>query len=129
MGSVVTAAAVLVAVCATGGCENGGTVTADCQSQIRVGEAVFTSNGYTERNATKQGVADQAECHDVGDHAAGSVFPDHPLRVQTWRFDGYSPAQVLGVRHGEDGFAIYVVDHLPQDERDRILTALSHPEP
>lgn len=126
----VIAAPVLVVTCLmTSGCQSDNTVAADCQGQIRIGDEIFTSYGYTKREATRQGVADQADCQDVGKDAAGSVFPEDPQHVPTWRFDGYSPDKVLGVRLGRDGFHVFVVDSVPLEERARILAALSHPAP
>ena len=55
--------------------------------------------------------------------------PDEPQQVPTWTFDGYSSDKVLGVRFGEDGFAVFIADSVPRDERDQILEALSHSAP
>ena len=126
-GSVITVLGLLVAGGVTSGCEDRATVAADCTRQIRVGDHVFTSNGYTQRGATRHGAADQAECHDVGVDAPGSVFPADPQQVRTWTFDGYSPDKVLGVRFGEDGFAVFVADSVRDHERNRIFEALSQP--
>ena len=37
----------------TSGCEDRVTGAADCQRQVRVGDVVFTSYGYTQRMATR----------------------------------------------------------------------------
>ena len=117
----------LVTALAAAGCQDAATEAADCQGQIQVDGATFTSYGSAQRDATAHGTADQAECDDTGQNPAGSVFPDDPQQVETWRFAGYPPAEVLGVRSGGDGFEVYVADSLPDDERDRILEELSRP--
>ena len=119
----------MVPALATAGCQDAAVVAADCQGQIRVDGATFTSYGSAQRDATAHGTADQAECDDTGqDPGGGSVFPDNPQQVETWRFDGYPPAEVLGVRVGGSGFEVYVADSLPDHERDRILEELGEPE-
>ena len=100
--------------------------TADCSSQVRVGDEVFTSYAFTRAQATRQGVADAAECHDVGADPAGSVFPDDPRQVRTWSFEGYSPDEVLGVRAGDDAFAVFIAESVSATERDRIADGLSN---
>lgn len=83
------------------------------------------SSGTTEWKATRRGTADQAECHDVGRNAAGSVFPDVPAQVRTWAFEGYSAEEVLGVRYGTDGFGVFIADTVPPEERKTIYADLS----
>ena len=112
---------------ATSGCQEAATTAVDCQAQIRVDGATFTSYGSTQREAKRHGTADQAECHDTGLEPAGSVFSAEPPQMETWRFDGYPPAEVLGVRSVRDSFEVYVADSLPDDERDRILEELGRP--
>lgn len=70
-------------------------------------------------------MADEAECHDVGKDAAGSVFPGDPRQLNAWTFEGYPPEQVLGVRFDEHTFAVFVADSLPEGDRDQILRDLS----
>ena len=117
----------LLLVLGTAGCQEAATVAVDCQAQIRVDGTTFTSYGSTRRDADKHGTADQAECHDTGQNPAGSVFPDKPQQVETWRFAGYPSAEVLGVRSGGDGFEVYVADSLARAERARMLEELGEP--
>lgn len=111
-----------------GGCAGGepceAASAADCAPHIRVDGVTYTSHGYTERRAVEHGRADDADCHDVGCNAAGSVFPDDPWQVTTWTFRGYPPDEVLGVRFAKDSFAVFIVDSLPRRERDRLLREL-----
>lgn len=61
----------------------------------------------------------------MGEDAAGSVFPDNARQVTAWRFDGYSPERVLGVRFGDDQFAVFVADSVGPEESERIRRELS----
>ncbi|MCD6638990.1 MAG: DUF6281 family protein [Nocardioides sp.] len=108
------------------GCsEDGGSESSgDCSAQVRADGIVYTSHGYTERKASRHSVADQAVCEDVGEDAAGSVFPEHPQQVTTWSFRGYPPEVVLGVRSDKDSFAVFVADSVPDAERERIYRDL-----
>lgn len=98
--------------------------TADCQEQVRADGVVYTSHGYTEQPASRHGVADRARCDDVGQDAAGSVFPEDPEQVTTWSFPGYPPEQVVGVRFDKDSFAVFVADTVADAERERIYREL-----
>jgi hypothetical protein len=131
---IMRAARVTVAVtfCFAGiGCSaSGGSETSgDCQAQLRADGTVYTSYGYTERSATKFSSADEADCEDVGEDAAGSVFPEHPRQVTTWVFPGYPPEEVLGVRLDQDSFAVFVADSVSPEERDRIYEDLASRTP
>ena len=111
------------------GCSaDGSTPTAsDCSAQIRVDGNVYTSYGYTDRKASRHSAAEAADCHDVGEDSAGSVFPEHPRHVATWSFRGYPPKSVLGVRFDKDSFAVFVADSAPVAERERIFRELAKP--
>lgn len=124
---IVAIALALSALGCTSNDTSGTPSTADCSKQIRVEGAVYTSHGYTERNATKYSTAEAAECHDVGRDAAGSVFSEHPPQVTTWTFAGYPPKKVLGVRFDHDSFAVFVGDTVPVAERERIFRELHKP--
>ena len=92
-----------VALClASSGCTNGerSPSSSDCQAQVRAAGIVCTSYGSTRRSATKLSSAEVADCDDVGADPAGSIFPESPRTVATWRFADYSPSRVLGVRSG-----------------------------
>lgn len=128
LGSAIPALLVLVAGCAQLG-DHPGATAADCSAQVRVGDVVFTAYTATHRRATRYAEADRAECHDVGEGAAGSVFPADPQRVPTWRFDGYPTTEVLGVRLGQGAFTVFVADRVPRAERDRILAGLGRRVP
>lgn len=97
----------------------------DCQAQVRLDGVTYTSYGYTDRQAKRFGTADEAECHDTGSDAPGSVFPADPRPVTVWTFAGYSPSEVLGVRFDETSFAVFSADSLPSQEVDRILAQLN----
>jgi hypothetical protein len=98
----------------------------DCSAQVRADGIVYTSHGYTERSATKHSSAEEADCDDMGPDADGSLFPESPRTVPTWRFADYPPGQVLGVRSGStDSFAVFVADSVSSEERDRIYEDLA----
>lgn len=125
-GPMRIASVCLVTVVAVGGCSGSGPQTfADCAAQVRADGVVYTSNGVTERKASKYASAERADCHDVGQDAAGSVFPDEPSQVATWTFPGYPPAKVLGVRYGTDSFGVFIADSVPSEERERIYEDLA----
>jgi hypothetical protein len=111
------------------GCSADGSprTSSDCSAQIRADGRVYTSHGFTDRRATRHSAADAAECHDIGEDAAGSVFPEHPRQVTTWSFPGYPPEEALGVRFDKDWFAVYVSDSLPTAERERTFQELAEP--
>ena len=109
--------------------DGGSQTSSDCSAQVRADGIVYTSHGYTERNARRHSAADAADCHDVGENAAGSVFPEHPQQVTTWSFGGYSPERVLGVRYDEDSFVVFVADSVPGAERERIFRELQKSAP
>lgn len=88
---------------------------------------MYTSHGFTERDATRRSVADEAECHDVGEGAAGSVFSRHSRQVTTWTFSGYPPEKVLGVRLGDGLFGVFVAESVQSPERERIFLELQKP--
>lgn len=121
-----TAVGLAFAFATAAGCAGGQghPAAADCNNQMRLGKRVYTSSGYTDRDATRFGEADEAECHDLGGDAPGSVFPDDPKQVTTWSFAGYPTDKVLGVRFDEDSFAVYVADTLPRAESGRIFREL-----
>lgn len=89
-GPVRTSAASLAAVLAlaVAGCASPGSDTFDCAAQVRLDGRIYTAYGSTERSAATFAVADEADCHDVGEDAEGSVFPDDPRQVTVWAFDG-----------------------------------------
>jgi translation initiation factor 2B subunit (eIF-2B alpha/beta/delta family) len=96
---------------------------------VRLDGHVYTSYGFTDREATQFSVAEQADCHDVGRDAEGSVFLDDPTQVTVWSFESYATEKVLGVRFDRDSFAVFVADSVPRDQADRILEELSQSQP
>ncbi len=126
-----TTAALLVTLLLISGCGTDGEDegTADCSAQVRLDGTVYTSHGFTSPDydasrATRIGDAEVADCHDVGEHAAGSVFTDDPREVAVWAFEGYRDDEVVGVR--TDGtFAVYVAETVPAKDRDRIFEELA----
>jgi hypothetical protein len=114
---------------ACGGPEAGGSAgAADCTAQIQSDGVVFTSYGYTSNTGSKYGIALEAVCEDVGADARGSVFTDESRQVTTYRFPGYPPSQVLGVRYSPDeDFAVFVADSVSPNDQDRIYRELSQP--
>ncbi len=113
------------------GCSPDGSpqTSSDCSAQVRVDGIAYTSHGYTDREASRHSVAEAAECHDVGEDAGGSVFPEQPRQVTTWSFRGYPPEEVLGVRFDKDSFAVFVADSVPLSERERIWRELAKSSP
>lgn len=110
--------------------DDGSQATADCSARVRADDIVYTSYGFTERNATKHSVAEQADCDDVGKDAAGSVFSGKDSKqVTTWSFPGYPPEEVVGVRFDKDSLAVFVADSVPNAERERIFKELGQPPP
>ena len=127
------ATAALAFLLATSGCGDptggGSAGTADCPDRIRCEGAVFTSYGYTSRAGRGHGSALEAVCEDTGNDARGSVFTDESRLVATYRFAGYPPSEVLGVKIGRiDGLAVFVADSVSAEERDRIYRELERPE-
>jgi hypothetical protein len=121
--------AILLTLCLTAsGCsgDSGFRTSSDCSAQVRADGIVYTSYGYTERSARKHSVADRADCDDVGEDAAGSVFPEHPQQVTTWSCSGYPPERVVGVRVDRELFAVFVADSVSDSERERIDRDLRH---
>src|SRR5512139_665736 len=104
--------AVTLSFIVTGCAGAGGSQTSgDCSAQVRADGIVYTSHGNTERDATEFASAEEADGQDGGPDAAGSVFPESPRHVTTWRFADYPPAKVLGVRSGNTGsLAVFVAD-------------------
>jgi hypothetical protein len=98
---------------------------AECTPQVRLDGRIYTSYGYTDRSAQRFGEAEQADCDDVGDAAAGSAFPDEPTMVRVWSFHGYPPEDVLGVRFDEDSFAVLVAESMARKDAERIFRELS----
>jgi Family of unknown function (DUF6281) len=127
-----TAAAATVA-CLLAGCASStkvpegseGSAAYECTSQIRSHGVIYSGYGYTDQEATSLGTADEAVCHDVGQDAPGSVFPDDPHQVAVWTFAGYASDQVLGVRFGQDSFVIFIAESVPRHQADRIFSELS----
>lgn len=118
----------VLAAMVLGGCsmDSGSETSSDCASQVRADGVVYTSYGHTEHSATEFSSAEEADCDDVGDDAAGSVFPEEPRQVTTWAFPQYPPEDVLGVRFDQDTFAVFVADTVPPEKRDRIYKALAN---
>lgn len=116
--------ALLLAAVLTG-CASPDETTADCSNQVRLDGTVYTGYAFTEREGTQVGVADKAECHDMGDDAEGSVFADDPVHVDVWAFEGYSPDQVLGVRFDDRRFEVYFAESLASTDIERMSEALN----
>ncbi|QNN51972.1 DUF6281 family protein [Nocardioides mesophilus] len=117
-----------VAAAAVGGCSSDTgepTAAVDCSAQLRADGIVYTSHGYSDRQARKHASAEEAECQDVGSEAAGPVFPASPHTVTTWTFSGYPPTKVLGVRSDQDSFAVFVADSVASKEREAIYEDLA----
>jgi hypothetical protein len=111
----------VVSGCSTHG---GAQTSRDCQAQVRIDGIVYTSYGHTQRKASRHSVADRADCDDVGEDAAGSVFPEDPQQVPTWSFAAYPPSEVVGVRFDKDSLAVFIADSVPDPERERIIQSL-----
>ena len=99
----------------------------DCTAQVRLQGRLYRGYGYTDREGIRFAVADQADCHDVGDDAEGAVFAAAPPQVTVWSFPGYAPERVLGVRFDQDSFAVFIADSVSPADLDRIVADLSQP--
>jgi hypothetical protein len=99
-------------------------IAADCGDQVRLDEVTYTGYGYTDRKPVPFAMAHKADCHDVGKDAPGLVFPDNPQQVEAWRFEGYSPKNVLAVPFRNDSYEVFIAESLPEAETDRILAEL-----
>jgi Family of unknown function (DUF6281) len=122
------ACACLVTIVALGGCaeREGQQASRDCSAQIRADGILYTSQGYTDREADKYSLANDGDCQDVGPDADGSV-QETSRQVATWTFRGYPAAKVLGVRLGTGSFAVFVADSVAPKEREQIYEALAEP--
>ena len=128
MKAAVVTVAVTLCLVVTGCAGSGGSqISSDCQAQVRADGVVYTSYGYTERRASRHAAADRADCDDVGEDAAGSVFAENAEQVSTWSFRGYPPDEVLGVRFDESSYEVFVADSVPDAERERIFRELDQP--
>ena len=101
-------------------------VAQDCSAQVRLGTRVYTGYGFTDRSASEFAVAVEADCHDVGADAEGSVFSEDPKQVTVWSFQGYAPEKVVGVHFDKDSLAVFV-ESVPRADVDRIVNELSQP--
>jgi hypothetical protein len=109
------------------GCGSGGspTTSSDCQAQVRVDGGVFTGYGVTRRKPSAPvGLAEQAECHDVGDDADGSVFGADAPQVEVWSFEGYDPDEVLGVRFGAASWTVFIAETVSPSSTEEITREL-----
>ena len=118
------AAVLAVVVLVLAGCTDQPVGSADCNTQIRVDDVVYTSYGFTREPATEHRPAEVAACHDVGPDPEGSVFTDDGATVTSWRFDGYSADEVLGVRQDRHRYVVLVATSVSDTDRDRIMAAL-----
>jgi len=96
----------------------------DCNSQVRVGDVVYTAVGQTDRATTRLSTAEAADCDDTGDDPRGSVFPEGPRLVETWELTGHATDEVLGVRADKDSVEVFIADSLPPEVRDRLTQDL-----
>ena len=118
----------LVVVATTACSQAGSQSSADCADQVRLEGVVYTWTGTTNRDATRHASADLAECDDAGEDPRGLVFPDDPAQVQTWSFQGYPPAQVLGLRHDDGTYGVLIADTVAGVEQRRISAELAGDE-
>lgn len=123
---VVTVAALTLYLGLTGCSTAGSDGASDCNTQVRVDGITYTSVGLgiAEHEATKFSTAELADCDDVGKDARGSVFPEHPRQVNTWKFPGYPASEVVGIRFEHDSLTVLVADSIPREERDQIFEDL-----
>jgi len=101
-----------------------GSASYECTPQVRMNGQVYDGRGYTDQRATRFARADEAECHDVGQSAPGSIFTDDPRQVAVWTFADHSPERVLGVRLDHDSFLVLIAASVPLQEAERIERAL-----
>jgi hypothetical protein len=99
--------------------------TADCSDQIRVDGVIYTGYGQSDRKPVPFATADRADCHDVGRNAPGSVFADSPQQVEAWRFDGYSPREVLAVPVDNNSYEVFFAESVSDDAIHRVLAELA----
>lgn len=123
---VMTVVAVTLSLAAVGCSTGGGQGSAgDCNNQVRADGIIYTSVGIIDREATRFSTADLADCDDAGADAHGSVFPEHPQRVDTWEIPGYSTDEVLAIRLDQESLDVLVSEAIPAEERERILDDLA----
>ncbi|HEX6338261.1 MAG TPA: DUF6281 family protein [Jiangellaceae bacterium] len=123
--SAATGGLAVVLLALTACADNDGQAAADCASQIRRGERVYTGYAYTDRVGTELGTAESAECHDVGEDAAGSVFSADSPQVDVWSVDSYSPDDVLAVPFDDDSFQVFFSESLSAEDVERIAEDLA----
>jgi hypothetical protein len=126
-GCLVAASLALIpAGCAGEASPQGRQTEAECTPQVRFSGIVYDGASYTDQQPSKRlGTADEADCHDEGRDAEGSVFSESPRQVAVWSLDGYSPEEVLAVRFDETSFAVFVAASMPRHRVDRIVAALN----
>lgn len=115
----------------TSGCSPEGqpVVASDCEAQIRFSGLTYTANESTDRSATEYRTAEKAACRDTQEDSDGSHFPESPQRVATWRFAGFPPSQVLGVRPaGQGSYQVFVADTVDPSQRAKIHLSLTNDE-
>lgn len=105
----------------------GGTATrasSDCAEAVRRQVNVYVGVGVSQRPATRIGLAEQADCDDVGNARPGSSFPADPRKVDVWSFDALDHDSAVGVRQPDGSFQVLVAQGLPRAQFERISGAL-----
>lgn len=107
------------------GVRDGGAGAATCVLPIRFDGRVYTGvSSVAQPPTVALGLADQAECADVGEEAIGVWFPAEPRQIEAWAVDGFDPHRVISVRDVTGGFVVLVAKELPGGAVDRIVARL-----
>ncbi len=101
-------------------------LAAECTPQVRfegtvywglIGPAKHVPTG------SQIGVADVADCDDIGRNPIGPYFPPDPDQVEVWALEGYPISEVIGVQR-HDGVDVYAVEDMPRTRADAITNEM-----
>lgn len=97
---------------------------AECTPEVRFQGTIYRAWVRSpQQQATKLGMADDADCDDIGCDAAGAYFSPNPRQVDVWAFEGLPVSDVIGVSR-RDGLHVYVAENVPNTRAARIANKL-----